>query len=231
MSTISHSLFQIKQRIAQAALQYGRSADDIQLLAVSKTRPVADIVSAMQGGQYQFGESYVQEAIPKIQALQGEKKLEWHFIGPIQSNKTRLIAEHFAWVQSLDSLKHAQRLHDQRPDDLPPLNVCIQVNVSAEPQKSGISLSELAAFAQALTKFPRLQLRGLMTIPAYSQDFTQQRLPFRLLHAVYSQLQKSSFALDTLSMGMTEDMEAAIAEGATMVRIGTAIFGERGDEE
>ncbi len=229
MSTISHSLLQIKQRIIQTALQYGRSADDIQLLAVSKTRPVADIISAMQAGQYRFGESYVQEAIPKIQALQGEEKLEWHFIGPIQSNKTRLIAENFAWVQSLDSLKHAQRLHDQRPDYLSPLNVCIQVNVSAESQKSGISLSELAAFAQALTKFPRLQLRGLMTIPVYSQDFTQQRLPFRTLYEAYSQLQKSSFALDTLSMGMTEDMEAAIAEGATMVRIGTAIFGERGE--
>ncbi len=227
MSAIAQSLINVRQRILKAALQYSRNPDRIQLLAVSKTRPVDDLLQAIAGGQVCFGENYVQEALPKIQALQAYQQVEWHFTGPLQSNKTRLIAENFHWVHSLDSLKLAQRLNDQRPTELIPLKVCIQVNVSEEPQKAGILLEEIPALAQAIIKLPRLQLRGLMTLPAPSEDFEQQRLPFRILFQAYRQLQAAGFKLDTLSMGMTDDMEAAIAEGATMVRIGTAIFGVR----
>jgi hypothetical protein len=226
MFTISNALTQIRQHITEAAQQYARATDSIQLLAVGKTRPVADILTAIQCGQLRFGENYVQEAIPKIQALQ-DYPVEWHYIGPLQSNKTRLIAQHFDWVQSLDTLKCAQRLNAQRPDHLPPLNICIQVNVSEEPQKSGVLMRDLPAFAQTIVELPRLRLRGLMAVPAYTQDFEQQRVPFRALHEAYCLLQIAGLTLDTLSMGMTDDMVAAIAEGATMVRIGTAIFGER----
>ncbi len=223
---ISDALTTVRQRIAEAARQFARAPDSIQLLAVSKTRPVADIVTAIESGQTCFGESYLQEAISKIGALRNYP-LQWHFIGPLQSNKTRLIAEHFDWVQSLYNEKHAVRLNAQRPTHLPPLNVCIQVNISNEPQKSGIPLTELPTLAQAIAELPRLRLRGLMTLPARCADFNQQRLPFRALHNAYQQLQASGLALDTLSMGMTNDLAAAIAEGATLVRIGTAIFGER----
>ncbi|RKZ85264.1 MAG: YggS family pyridoxal phosphate-dependent enzyme [Candidatus Parabeggiatoa sp. nov. 1] len=223
---ISDALTTVRQRIAEAARQFARAPDSIQLLAVSKTRPVADIVTAIESGQRCFGESYLQEAISKIGALRNYP-LQWHFIGPLQSNKTRLIAEHFDWVQSLDNEKHAVRLNAQRPTHLPPLNVCIQVNISNEPQKSGIRLTELPTLAQAIAELPRLRLRGLMALPAPCADFNQQRLPFRALHTAYQQLQASGLALDTLSMGMTNDLAAAIAEGATLVRIGTAIFGER----
>ncbi len=223
---IADALTTVRERIAAAAQQFGRPPDSIQLLAVSKTRPVADIVTAINQGQTGFGESYLQEALSKIAALR-QYALQWHFIGPLQSNKTRFIAENFDWIQSLDQLKHAQRLNAQRPMQLPPLNVCIQVNVSQEPQKSGILLTELPAFAQAIAELPRLRLRGLMALPARCAEFDQQRQPFRALHSAYQQLQAAGLALDTLSMGMTNDMAAAIAEGATLVRIGTAIFGER----
>ncbi len=226
--TISQALTLLRQEITTTAQRFGRSGDDITLLAVSKTRPVSDILTAIACGQSHFGENYVQEAIPKIQALQQNRDhLVWHFIGPLQSNKTRLLAEHFDWVQSLDDLRHAQRLNEQRPSSLSPLNVCIQVNVSEEPQKSGISLADLPLFAEEIRQLPRLRLRGLMTIPAYSEDWTEQRKPFQSLYHAYRQLQESNFQLDTLSMGMSDDMAAAIAEGATMVRIGTAIFGTR----
>jgi hypothetical protein len=223
---ISQSLADVRQRIVEAAQQFNRSAISIQLLAVSKTYSVADILAAFQCGQHCFGESYLSEAISKIAALR-DYAIEWHFIGPLQSNKTRLIAENFAWVQSLDRLKVAQRLQEQRPNYLPPLNVCIQVNVSNEPQKSGIAVEEAFAFASVLMKMPRLRLRGLMTIPMMCDDFEQQRLAFRRLRECFQQLQSAGLEMDTLSMGMTNDMVAAIAEGATMLRIGTAIFGKR----
>ena len=226
---ISDALTRIKKvrkRIAEAARQFARSPGSIRLLAVSKTRPVEDIVTAFNSGQTCFGENYLQEAVPKIDALR-DYPLEWHFIGPLQSNKTRLVAENFDWVQSLDKLKHAQRLNAQRPKNLPPLNVCIQVNISGETQKSGVHLTDLPTLAQAIGELPRLRLRGLMTLPTLRHDFEQQRIPFRALRIAYFKLQDSGLVLDTLSMGMTGDMEAAIAEAATFVRIGTGIFGER----
>jgi pyridoxal phosphate enzyme (YggS family) len=223
---ISDTLTTVRQRIVKAAQQFARSPENIQLLAVSKTRPAFDIVTALNCGQYCFGENYLQDAIPKIQTLRNYS-LQWHFIGPLQSNKTRLIAEHFDWVQSLDKLKHAQRLNAQRPENISPLNVCIQVNINEEPQKSGVYLTDLLPLVQAVSNLPRLRLRGLMALPAPCQDFEQQRIPFRALHTVYQKLQICGFAFDTLSMGMTNDMEAAIAEGATLVRIGTGIFGKR----
>jgi hypothetical protein len=225
MSTIATALTTIRQKIKDTAQQFNRPPNSVQLLAVSKTRPLADVITAIEQGQYHFGENQLQEAVPKIQALTAEA--QWHFIGTLQTNKTRLIAEHFDWVQSLASLKHAHRLSEQRPATLPPLNVCIQVNISAEPQKTGIHLSELTSFAHAITKLTRLHLRGLMTLPAYCETFEQQRIPFRALYTAYRQLQEQGFDIDTLSMGMTDDMVAAIAEGSTMVRVGTGIFGTR----
>lgn len=226
-SQLHDNITQVRQTLSRAAQQFGRNSHEIQLLAVSKTRGVADIQLAIACGLLQFGENYVQEALPKIQVLATFPDIVWHFIGPIQSNKTRLIAENFQWVHSLDSLKQAKRLHEQRPAHLPPLNICIQVNVSQEPQKSGILLNELVTFAQAISRYSRLQLRGLMTIPAYHEEFSLQRQPCHALYQAYQQLQMLGFQLDTLSMGMTDDMEAAIAEGTTMLRIGTGIFGER----
>ncbi|EDN69642.1 conserved hypothetical protein [Beggiatoa sp. PS] len=223
---ISETLTTVRQRIAKACQQFARSPSDIQLLAVSKTRPVADIVTAIKNDQFRFGENYLQDALPKIEALQAYP-LEWHFIGPLQSNKTRLIAEHFDWVQSVDKLKYAQRLNAQRPAQLLPLNVCIQVNISEEVQKAGVGLADLLPLAQAIAELPRLRLRGLMALPAPHQVFEQQRMPFRAIYTAYQQLQTSGLVLDTLSMGMTNDMMAAIAEGSTLVRIGTGIFGKR----
>lgn len=214
----------VKKHIIDAATQFNRSPDTIHLLAVSKTRPIIDIVTAFKQGQTRFGESYLQEAIPKIHALR-DYPLEWHYIGTLQSNKTRLVAEYFDWIQSLGTLKHAQRLNDQRPQHLAPLNVCIQVNISAETQKSGVLLSDLPELIAAIKEMPRLQLRGLMALPAHTLDFNQQRVPFRAMYHAYQQLKTVNF--DTLSMGMTNDMVAAIAEGATLVRIGTGIFGAR----
>jgi len=188
------------------------------------------VIAAAEAGQGAFGENYLQEALEKIaevKATRPDLELEWHFIGPIQSNKTRPIAEHFDWVHSVDRLKIAQRLSEQRPAGLPPLNVCLQVNISGEASKSGVLPSETLAVAQAIAALPRLQLRGLMAIPEAVGDAEQQRLPFRQMHALLDQLRVEGLKLDTLSMGMSGDMAAAIAEGATIVRIGSAIFGTR----
>lgn len=226
MPEISHRLQQICREIALYEQEFDRPAGSVQLLAVSKTRPYTDLLEAWENGQTCFAENYIQEALEKISKLRS-LPIQWHFIGPIQSNKTRAIAENFDWVHSIDRLKVAQRLNDQRPVDKPPLQVLIQVNSSAEDSKSGCQFAELESLAIAISKLPRLQLRGLMTIPAASDRFEQQRKPLRKLRHALSELNQSSFTLDTLSMGMSNDMRAAIAEGATIVRIGTALFGER----
>lgn len=226
MATIATNLQAVHRAIAQAADMAQRREQDITLLAVSKTFAAEAVREAYRAGQRAFGESYVQEALDKIAALHA-LPLEWHFIGPIQANKTRRIAEHFDWVHSIDRLKIAQRLGGQRPHDLPPLQVCLQVNISGEASKSGAAPAELPDLARAVAALPRLRLRGLMAIPAPAPDFERQRLAFRTSRQLLEQLQQAGLALDTLSMGMSDDMEAAIAEGATMVRIGTDIFGER----
>ncbi|MGD2117078.1 MAG: YggS family pyridoxal phosphate-dependent enzyme [Chromatiales bacterium] len=226
MSDIRQHLQQVRQCIEQAAASAGRNPDDIRLLAVSKTKPASDIAEAIEAGQSEFGENYLQEALAKIEQLRG-CDVAWHFIGHIQSNKTRPIAEHFDWVHTVDNLKHARRLNDQRPEDMLPLNVCIQVNISSEASKSGISPEQLPELAQAISQLPRLRLRGLMAIPAATDDPTQQHEAFAQMRQLLERLNNSGFELDTLSMGMSGDLEAAIAEGATMVRIGTAIFGRR----
>ncbi len=213
-------------RIAAAAQAADRDPADIQLLAVSKTFPIADLRAAMLAGQHCFGESYLNEALPKLAALT-DPAPEWHFIGPLQSNKTRSIAEHFAWVHSLDRLKHAERLNEQRPDTLPPLNVCLQINISGEISKSGVALEALPSLAAAVARLPRLRLRGLMAIPAPTSDPNAQRAAFHAVRHALEALQGRGLSLDTLSMGMTDDLESAIAEGATILRIGSAIFGAR----
>jgi len=223
---ISTNLHGVLMRIQQAAQACGREPSAIRLLAVSKTQPVAAIRAALASGQRHFGENYLQEALDKISAL-ADADLVWHYIGAIQSNKTRPLAEHFAWVETLASAKHAQRLHDQRPAHLPPLNVCVQVNISAETQKAGISLAELPDLLALVARLPRLRLRGLMAIPAPADTSAAQRLPLRALAVAYQALQAQGYALDTLSMGMSDDLEAAVAEGSTQLRIGTAIFGQR----
>ena len=215
----------LRSQIRQAESAARRAPESVRLLAVSKTRSAAEIREAVAAGQTAFGESYVQEALEKMQALT-DVPIEWHFIGPIQSNKTAQIATHFAWVHSLDRLKIAQRLNDQR-GELPPLHVCIQVNTSGEASKAGIPESELVPLAEAIRQLPRLRLRGLMTIPAPESDPIKQRLPFHQLKRCLEQLNGLGMELDTLSMGMSDDMQAAIAEGATIVRIGTAVFGPR----
>lgn len=225
MSTISDRLKQVQSRISQAAIAAGREPASIKLVAVSKTHPVAMLEAALAAGQTTFGESYLQDALPKIEAIGG--RAEWHFIGPIQSNKTRQIAAHFDWVHSVDRLKIAQRLNEQRPKDLPPLNICLQINTSGEAAKAGISPTDARGLAEAICALPHLKLRGLMTIPAREQDPERQRQPFHQLRILFEQLNNDGFQLDTLSMGMSADMEAAIAEGATLVRVGTAIFGPR----
>ncbi len=227
MTDIAARLNQVKQRIQDAEQAAGRQAGSVQLLAVSKTQPVEVIRASINIGQLCFGESYAQEAVAKIQQLANVPGIEWHFIGPIQSNKTASLAEHFDWIHSVDRLKIAQRLNDQRPADKAPLNICIQVNTSGEISKSGISPDQLAELAQQIRQLPRLRLRGLMTIPAREDDTEQQRLPFRQLRELFETLNAQGLQLDTLSMGMTDDMEAAIQEGATIVRIGTALFGPR----
>lgn len=226
MTTISANLQAVRARIKAAACKYGRNPDDISLLAVSKTWPAADVRQAMAAGQREFGENYVQEGVEKATEL-AAAGLIWHFIGPLQSNKTRRVAETFDWVHSIDRLKIAERLSEQRPENLSPLQICLQINISGEETKSGLGLSELPDLAAQVSRLPRLKLRGLMAIPAPLEDFEAQRHSFRLVRQVYEQLRQGGFALDTLSMGMTHDLEAAIAEGATMVRVGTAIFGER----
>ncbi|MBK7424189.1 MAG: YggS family pyridoxal phosphate-dependent enzyme [Propionivibrio sp.] len=226
MTTISANLQAVLARIAAAARKYGRNPDDISLLAVSKTWPASAVREAVAAGQRAFGENYVQEGVEKVAEL-ASLGLEWHFIGPLQSNKTRRVAEVFDWVHSVDRLKIAERLAAQRPDALPPLQVCLQVNVSGEDSKSGVPMFEVPLLARRLASLPRLKLRGLMAIPEPLDDFVQQRQAFGLLHRIYQQLKCDGLTLDTLSMGMSHDLEAAIAEGATMVRVGTAIFGQR----
>jgi hypothetical protein len=226
MTAIASQLQAVNRAIAQAAHMAPRRAENITLLAVSKVFPATAVREAYEAGQCAFGESYVQEALDKIAALR-DLPLEWHFIGPIQSNKTRAIAENFAWVHSVDRLKIAERLSAQRPPYLLPLNVCIQVNVSGEDSKSGVAPGEVLELAQAVAQLPQLKLRGLMAIPAPAEGLEAQRKPFAQLRELMQQLNAQGLELDTLSMGMSHDLEAAVLEGATIVRVGSAIFGQR----
>jgi pyridoxal phosphate enzyme (YggS family) len=229
MTTITTRLQAVRQRLTNACTQAGRTADSVTLLAVSKTQPAEAVREAHQAGQRAFGENYVQEALDKIAALGDLRQgLEWHLIGPLQSNKTRAVAAAFDWVHSVDRLKTAQRLSEQRPDGMAPLQVCLQVNISGETSKSGLAPAEVLAIAQAVAALPRLRLRGLMAIPEPAADLPAQRQPHRALHELLEQLRAQGLSgLDTLSMGMSADLEAAVLEGATLVRIGTAIFGAR----
>lgn len=226
MTTISAKLQAVIARIDAAARQSGRAAHGVALLAVSKTWPAAAVREAAAAGQLAFGENYVQEGVDKATEL-AALGLQWHFIGPLQSNKTRVVAETFDWVHTVDRLKIAQRLSEQRPATLPPLQVCLQVNISGEASKSGVAVGEVGLLARQVAQLPHLKLRGLMAIPAPSDDFAQQRQAFARLREVFEQLQREGLALDTLSIGMSGDLEAAIAEGATILRVGSAIFGER----
>ncbi|WP_153147447.1 YggS family pyridoxal phosphate-dependent enzyme [Dechloromonas sp. H13] len=226
MSAIASNLQAVRARIAKAAADAGRSPTEVELLAVSKTWPVSCVLAAADAGQRAFGENYVHEGVDKARATFA-RALAWHFIGPLQSNKTRPVAEHFAWVHSLERLKVAERLSAQRPADLPPLQVCVQVNVSGEASKSGCAPDETLALCRAVADLPHLRLRGLMAIPEPADDLAAQRAPFRRLREIYETVRAGGLPLDTLSMGMSHDLEAAVAEGATIVRIGTAIFGER----
>ncbi|MBP6277552.1 MAG: YggS family pyridoxal phosphate-dependent enzyme [Limnohabitans sp.] len=224
--SIADNLKHVQAQIERACQAAGRPVGSVRLLAVSKTWGPEAVRAAHAAGQTAFGENYIQEAVDKIEALK-DLALEWHCIGPIQSNKTRLVAEHFDWVHSVDRLKIAQRLSEQRPDHLPPLQVCIQVNVDGGESKSGVSPQELPALAQAVAVLPRLQLRGLMTIPEPAETDAQMRAVHAQAKTLLEALRQQGLPLDTLSMGMSADMEAAIAEGSTMVRVGTAIFGKR----
>ena len=223
MSTIADNIAEVEARIRAAALAVQRDVTSIHLLAVSKTKPAAALREAYAAGVRDFGENYLQEARAKQVEL-ADLPLCWHFIGPIQSNKTRDIAEHFAWVHSVDRLKIAQRLSEQRPANLPPLNICIQVNVSGEASKSGCTPADLPALAAAISALPRLKLRGLMAIPEPTEDRAEQDAAFATVRTLQESL---NMGLDTLSMGMSHDLESAIAQGATWVRIGTALFGAR----
>ncbi|QJI31569.1 YggS family pyridoxal phosphate-dependent enzyme [Pseudomonas sp. ADAK18] len=223
MSTIADNIGLVSDRIRAAAQAVQRDENSIHLLAVSKTKPAQAVREAYAAGMRDFGENYLQEALGKQLELT-DLPLSWHFIGPIQSNKTRAIAENFAWVHSVDRLKIAQRLSEQRPADLPPLNICIQVNVSGEASKSGCTPADLPALAEAISALPRVKLRGLMAIPEPTDDRAAQDAAFATVRDLQSSL---NLALDTLSMGMSHDLESAIAQGATWVRIGTALFGAR----
>ena len=226
MSAIASNLQAVKARIAEAARAAGRLPESIQLLAVSKTWPLACVLEATEAGQRAFAENYVQEGVDKAIATV-DRQIDWHFIGPLQSNKTRQVVEHFAWVHSIERLKIAERLSIQRPATLPPLQVCVQINVSGEASKSGCAPDDALALCQAVAALPNLQLRGLMAIPEPTDDIAAQHSPFRQLREIYEHIRAAGLPLDTLSMGMSHDLEAAVAEGATIVRIGTAIFGER----
>ena len=226
MTTISAKLQAVIARIDEAARKFGRNPDEITLLAVSKTWPASAVRQAAAAGQRLFGENYVQEGVDKAVEL-AALQLQWHFIGPLQSNKTRAVAEAFDWVHSVDRLKIAQRLSEQRPESLPPLQLCLQVNISGEASKSGVAVGEVGLLARQVALLPRVKLRGLMAIPAPTDDFSQQRQAFAQLREVFEQLNRDGLPLDTLSIGMSHDLEAAIAEGASMVRVGSAIFGER----
>ena len=223
--SISENLSRIQQQIEQISAEYQR--ENVRLLAVSKTKPMQAIEEAIRAGQCAFGENYVQEGVEKIAYFSGNKSLEWHFIGPLQSNKSRLVAEHFDWIQTVDRFKIAERLNDQRPEHLPPLNVLIQINISDESSKSGIQPEEIFSLAEKITQFPRLKLRGLMAIPKPESKPEQQKIALRKMKDLFNRLQQQFESVDTLSMGMSDDMASAIECGSTMVRIGTAIFGAR----
>ena len=223
--SISENLSRIQQQIEQISAEYQR--ENVRLLAVSKTKPVQAIEEAIRADQCAFGENYVQEGVEKIAYFSGNKSLEWHFIGPLQSNKSRLVAEYFDWIQTVDRFKIAERLNDQRPEHLPPLNVLIQINISDESSKSGIQPEEMFSLAEKISQFPRLKLRGLMAIPKPESEPEQQKISLRKMKDLFNRLQQRFESVDTLSMGMSDDMASAIDCGSTMVRIGTAIFGER----
>ncbi len=229
MSDTAARLDAVIREIRGLEARHGRDPGSVALLAVSKTKPPAQVAEAYAAGQRSFGENQLQDALGKLDSSElAGLDIDWHFIGPLQSNKTRTVAERFDWLHSLERLKVARRLDEQRPADSPPLNVCIQVNLSGEDTKAGIEAGEVTAFAAAVAELPRLRLRGLMTLPAPEPDPARQREPFRRLRELLEALHAEGHDVDTLSMGMTQDMEAAIAEGATWVRIGTAIFGARG---
>lgn len=223
---ISVALAQIRQRISDAEQRFNRDPNSVQLLVVSKTRSAASIQTAIDAGQTCFAENYLQEAVEKIIHLKNPQ-LIWHFIGSIQSNKTRDIAKYFHWAQTIDRIKIARRLNEQRPDQLPPLNICLQINISGENSKSGITPDELIQLADDCSSLANIKIRGLMAMPAQDSNFERQRAPFRELKRLFTEIRTRHPGLDTLSMGTTNDLEAAIAEGSTMVRIGTAIFGPR----
>ncbi len=223
---IADNLHQVRARIAQACLRVGRDQNDVTLLAVSKTFGPDAVRAAHAAGQTAFGENYIQEAVEKI-ALLADLPLEWHCIGPMQSNKTRLVATHFDWAHTVDRLKIAQRLSEQRPANKPPLNVCIQVNVDGGPTKAGVPPHEALVLAQAVAALPHLRLRGLMTIPEPAPDFVAACAVHMRAKALFDALNAAGLALDTLSMGMSSDLDAAVASGSTMVRVGTALFGKR----
>ena len=229
MIGVTENLALISDLLRKSAIDAGRDPEDVHLLAVSKKQPLEKIREAIAAGQRDFGENFVQEGLDKIRALAGND-LTWHFIGHLQSNKTRAVAEYFDWVHTIDKLKIARRLSEQRPGELGPLNVCLQVNVDAEDSKSGAAVEAVAGLAQACAELPGLRLRGLMCLPEIRTDFEAQRQPFATLRQLAEGLRARGIETDTLSMGMTGDYRAAIFEGATIVRIGTALFGERGQE-
>ncbi len=224
--TIQQNILNLKQQICELETRYQRKTNSVKLLAVSKNQSIEKIYSAIDADQFAFGENYLQEALPKIIALQ-EKNIEWHFIGPLQSNKTKKIAEHFHWVHSVDSFAIAKRLNDQRPLHCPPLNICLQINISHEQTKSGLHPEQALNLAKECSLLKNLALRGLMAIPEPKINIAEQRAELHSLKLLYDLLCKNGLNFDTLSMGMSNDLEAAIAEGSTLVRIGTAIFGER----
>ncbi len=228
MQTISQRLDAVRTRILDYEQRYGRESGAVSLLAVSKTKPASAVLEAWQAGQKAFGENQLQDALSKIRHPDlKDLALEWHFIGPLQSNKTRPVAENFHWLHSLDRLKIARRLNDQRPAALAPLQVCLQIKLRDEETKSGLDPAQALPLAEAVAALPRLRLRGLMTLPPLSEGLDQQRKPFHELRQLYDRLRSDGHDLDTLSMGMTHDLQAAVAEGATLIRIGTAIFGSR----
>ena len=230
MNQIAQHLFQVKERIAQAAERASRNLQQIRLLAVSKTKPVEAIMAAHAAGQRCFGESYAQEAAAKIDTLRQQPEysdIEWHFIGPLQSNKSKLVAERFDWVQSVDRDKLIDRLNNQRPTTMAPLNVCLQINISGESSKSGTSEQEIFRLAELVSRCERLRLRGLMAIPEHTSDEAVLAVQMARMQTLFTELARQYPGVDTLSMGMTEDLELAIGHGSTMVRVGTAIFGAR----
>ncbi|MEX9254239.1 YggS family pyridoxal phosphate-dependent enzyme [Pseudenterobacter timonensis] len=229
MNDIAHNLAQVRDKISAAATRCGRASEEVTLLAVSKTKPASAIAEAIAAGQRAFGENYVQEGVDKIRYFHeaGNRDLQWHFIGPLQSNKSRLVAENFDWCHTVDRLRIATRLSDQRPAGMTPLNVLIQINISDENSKSGIALADLDALAEQVAALPGLTLRGLMAIPAPESNYERQFAVARQMAVAFEALKMRYATVDTLSLGMSDDMEAAIAAGSTMVRIGTAIFGAR----